>query len=356
MESLSNPSTLRFRMAAAAILSVVYTSVFAFIIYGTLNYPKAHLIFDLVYAFVYFMVLFEGYRRIMQWVEGRLGHLKPLYKKYLIGLVVFVLFSLLSVTLIAVLPFFLIFGDTIGAIEPQTEIRLNYIINALFAITYYLFLTGYQALENFHNTRLQSEKLQKEVAQAQYEALKHQVNPHFLFNSLNVLSSLVHLDPDLSEKFIDQLAKAYRYVLEQKDQELVLLKTELDFIHSFVFLLKIRFEEKLRVNVRVPANKLRCYLPPLTLQLLLENAVKHNALSVESPLVVDIYTNEEGFLVVENNVQLRQQETVSTGVGIRNITSRYGFLTPHKPDFYQTGTTYVARVPLLDKQHESSNL
>ncbi len=337
-------------MAAAAILSVVYTSVFAFIIYGTLNYPKAHLIFDLVYAFVYFMVLFEGYRRIMGWVEGRFDRPEPRYEKYLVSLVVFVLFSLLAVTLIAVVPFFLIFGNTIGAIESQTEFRMNYIINALFAIAYYFCLTGYQALENFHNTRVQSEKLQKEVAQAQYEALKHQVNPHFLFNSLNVLSSLVHLDPDLSEKFIDQLAKAYRYVLEQKDQELVPLKTELDFIHSFVFLLKIRFEEKLLVNVTIPADKLRCYLPPLTLQLLLENAVKHNALSLESPLVVDIYTNEEGFLVVENNVQLRQQETVSTGVGIHNITSRYGFLTPRKPAFYQAGTTYVARVPLLEKQ------
>jgi LytS/YehU family sensor histidine kinase len=231
---------------------------------------------------------------------------------------------------------------------------MNYIINALFASVYYFCLAGSKALKDFHEARLQSERLQKEIAQAQFEALKQQVNPHFLFNSLNVLSTLVHLDADLSEKFIDQLAKAYRYVLEQKDREVVPLKTELDFIHSFVFLLKIRFEEKLQVNFTIPAGKLTCYLPPLTLQLLLENAVKHNALSVESPLVVDIFTDEAGCLVVQNNVQLRQQETVSTGVGLQNITNRYRYLTPQKPDFYQAGSTYVARVPLLEKQHESS--
>jgi sensor histidine kinase YesM len=351
---LKPPRTLPRKVLTAALLSVVYTSIFAFIIYGTLDYPKDHLLFDLVYAFVYFLVLYEGYRRLTPWLERQFAFLENPYHKYLAGLVVFVLFSLLAVTLIGVVPFFLLFEGTIGTIESHMEIRMNYIINALFASVYYFFLTGFQALQNFHFVRLESEKLQKEIAQAQFEALKHQVNPHFLFNSLNVLSTLVHLDADLSEKFIDQLAKAYRYVLEQKDRELVPLKTELDFINAFVFLLKIRFEEKLQVNLSVPADQLTRYLPPLTLQLLLENAVKHNSLSAESPLVVDISTDPAGFLVVQNNVQPRQQETASTGVGLKNITNRYRYLTPHKPDFGQTGTTYVARVPLLDKQYESS--
>jgi LytS/YehU family sensor histidine kinase len=285
----------------------------------------------------------------MKWLERRFGHMEKIHEKYFIGLIIFILFALLAFTLIAIVPFFLIIGSTVGAIESSMEIRMNYSINVLVATVYYFFVTSFQVLKSYHDAQIQSEKLQKGIAQAQFEALKHQVNPHFLFNSLNVLSSLVHQDADLSEKFIDQLAKAYRYVLEQKDQELVLLKTELDFINSFVFLLKIRFEEKLQVNIRVPAEKLTTYLPPLTLQLLLENAVKHNSLSMDSPLIVNIYTNEEGFLVVENNVQLRQQETVSTGVGLKNITSRYQYLSSKQPTFYQVGNKYLSNIPLIQK-------
>ncbi len=343
-------ASLQTKLLAAALLSVVYTCIFAFIIYGTLNYPAPHMLFDFSYAFVFFLLLYEGYVRIIRWVEKKLSFIGGMYGKYIAGGILFVLFSLLLMTVVAIIPFFLIFGQTIGAIESTTEVRLNYTINALVASVYYFFLTSFQALKNFHTAVLDAEKLQKDIAQAQFEALKTQVNPHFLFNSLNVLSSLVHIDADLSEKFIDQLAKAYRYVLEQRDHEMVLLKTEIDFINSFIFLLKIRFEEKLQVNISIPAAKLTYFLPPLTLQILIENAVKHNSLSLEFPLIINIYVDENNYLIVENNVQLRQQEVVSTGVGLKNITNRYRYLSDQKADFYLSGTTYTAKIPLIRKQ------
>jgi LytS/YehU family sensor histidine kinase len=346
----SKIASLKIKLIAAASLSVLYTCIFAFIIYGTLNYPTAHLVFDFSYAFVFFLLLYEGYIRIIEWVEKKLSFVGGMYGKYIVGGLIFVLFSLLLMTVVAIIPFLLIFGQTVGAIEFTTEIRLNYTINALVASVYYFFLTSFQALKNFHTVVLDAEKLQKDIAQAQFEALKTQVNPHFLFNSLNVLSSLVHIDADLSEKFIDQLAKAYRYVLEQRDHEMIMLKTEIDFINSFVFLLKIRFEEKLRVNISIPADKLRYYLPPLTLQILIENAVKHNSLSFEHPLVINIFVDEHDYLIVQNNVQLRGQEVVSTGVGLKNITNRYRYLSDQKADFYLSGTTYTAKIPLIRKQ------
>lgn len=193
----------------------------------------------------------------------------------------------------------------------------------------------------------EKEEIEKSFALAQFESLKNQVNPHFLFNSLNVLSSLVHIDADLSEKFIDQLARSYRYLLEQKDNELVLLKTEIDFVHSFTFLLKIRFEEKLQVNIHLDAQIMQYYVAPLTLQLLIENAVKHNVISAESPLIINIYNEGEENLIVSNNLQLREQQLPSTGVGLKNIKDRYRHLTQKNTQFYVENEKYIARIPLI---------
>jgi two-component system, LytTR family, sensor kinase len=193
----------------------------------------------------------------------------------------------------------------------------------------------------------EKEEIEKSFALAQFESLKNQVNPHFLFNSLNVLSSLVHIDAELSEKFIDQLARSYRYLLEQKDNEIVLLKTEIDFVQSFTFLLKIRFEEKLQVNIHVNAQIMQYYVAPLTLQLLIENAVKHNIISMETPLVINIYTENDEYLIVSNNLQLREQQLPSTGVGLKNINDRYKLLTQKPTEFYIENNIYISRIPLI---------
>jgi two-component system, LytTR family, sensor kinase len=197
----------------------------------------------------------------------------------------------------------------------------------------------------------EKEEIEKSFALAQFESLKNQVNPHFLFNSLNVLSSLVHIDADLSEKFIGQLARSYRYLLEQKDNELVLLKTEIDFVHSFTFLLKIRFEEKLQVNIHLDAHIMQYYVAPLTLQLLIENAVKHNIISTETPLIIDIYNEGEENLIVSNNLQPREQQLPSTGVGLKNIKDRYKLMTQRATEFYIENNKYLAKIPLLKTTH-----
>lgn len=198
--------------------------------------------------------------------------------------------------------------------------------------------------------RSEREQIEKGVAQAQFESLKNQVNPHFLFNSLNVLSSLVHIDADLSEKFIDQLAKSYRYLLEQKDNELVPLKTEIDFVQSFTFLLKIRFEEKLQVKIELPVHVMNYFIAPLTLQLLIENAVKHNTISPEAPLVITIFADSNDYLIVSNNLQLRAQQMPSTHVGLKNIISRYKLLSSVLPEFKVENEKYIARIPFIKSQ------
>ena len=189
-------------------------------------------------------------------------------------------------------------------------------------------------------------RLQKENLQSQFEVLRQQVNPHFLFNSLNVLTSLIKLEPDLAEQFTEHLSKVYRYVLENKDNDLVSLQTELDFLDAYIFLLNIRFMEKIVVVVRISDQKRECQILPLALQLLIENAIKHNSMSKRNPLKIDIFIDEENVLHVENNLQERESHMASTGVGLRNIAHRYHLLEMPEPEFVKTETKFIARVPL----------
>jgi len=198
------------------------------------------------------------------------------------------------------------------------------------------------------DVQLRAERLEKEAVQAQFAALKSQVNPHFLFNSLSILSSLVHTDAELSERFIDQLSKAYRYILEQKDNERVSLKTELEFIQAYRFLLNIRFENKFDVVIDVAETAQKQYaIAPLTLQLLVENAVKHNRMSVKEPLQVQIFI-EDDCLVVQNNRQLRPQSETSTGVGLQNIVNRYALLTDRAVRIQEDEDRFSVKIPLIN--------
>lgn len=192
-----------------------------------------------------------------------------------------------------------------------------------------------------------TQQLENENLQARFSALKSQVNPHFLFNSLSILSSLVHVDADLSEQFIDHLSRAYRYTLEQREHDLVPLGTELDFIRAYTFLLKIRFEDKFDVQVAVPeASRQAFRIAPLTLQLLVENAVKHNTMSQQEPLLVHI-EQEGDTLVVRNTLQRRPASYPSTGVGLDNIHNRYRLLTDRPVDVQVGNRDFVVRIPLL---------
>lgn len=193
-----------------------------------------------------------------------------------------------------------------------------------------------------------AEHLEKQQLINEIALLKTQVNPHFLFNSLSILSSLVRVNPDLSEQFIDQLSRSYRYILEQKEQSLVTLRTEMEFIRSYAFLLKIRFENKFDVRFELPEAVLDQYkIAPLTLQLLVENAVKHNRMSVREPLIVYAGLGDGPSLIVRNHLQPRITPTKSTGVGLQNIINRYALLTDRPVWAGEREDEFVVRVPLL---------
>lgn len=205
-------------------------------------------------------------------------------------------------------------------------------------------LRGYKRVEmlNIHTA-----ELKKTATQAQFTALKNQINPHFLFNSLSILSSLIEVNPELSMQFIDRLSKAFRYILEQRETQLVSLKTELEFLETYTFLLNIRFEGKLQVcNEISPSESIQWKIAPLTLQLLIENAVKHNQMSKENPLSIQLYLDED-YLVISNPIRLRPVKAESTGLGLTNILERYNLLS-HLPVLINDANgLFSVKIPLL---------
>ena len=201
--------------------------------------------------------------------------------------------------------------------------------------------------KKLNNANTQLITLQKENLQSQFDVLKQQVNPHFLFNSLNVLTSLIKLEPDLAEKFSEHLSKVYRYILENKDNELVDLNIELKFLDAYIFLLKIRFVNKLNVNIDIPESKRNYQVIPLAMQLLIENAIKHNTMSKSNPLQIDIFIDKQNFLNIVNTLQERPTQIISTGIGLKNIQNRYLLLNNTEPIFEKTESQFIAKVPLV---------
>ena len=188
--------------------------------------------------------------------------------------------------------------------------------------------------------------LEKENVVSIYKVLKNQVNPHFLFNSLSILSSLIYFDVKKADQFIKEFSNIYRYVLELKDENLVTLKRELDFLDSYIFLQKIRFGKELVIDKTIPSEVLQRYLPPLSLQIVFENALKHNMVSKKMPLKINII-KEQDYIVVKNNYNPRNEVKNSSKIGQENLRERYRLLSDKLPVFELVGKEYVAKLPLL---------
>lgn len=197
------------------------------------------------------------------------------------------------------------------------------------------------------NNELLLKTVQQERAaiQSQFEALKNQINPHFLFNSMNVLSSLIALSPSKAIEFTNQFSKVYRTLLERGNELIIPLQQELEFVESFLFLQKMRFED-LEVKFNLPEKFLNACLPPFALQLLIENAIKHNIISEEKPLKINVFVDDD-CLIVRNTLQLRGSTTDSTGIGLKNLKSRYAMITSQLPEFGKIGNEFIARIPLI---------
>ena len=200
-------------------------------------------------------------------------------------------------------------------------------------------------IEFYVNSR-NNHELQKEYIKIQYRQLKSQINPHFLFNSLNVLVSLINKDSERASEYVKKLSEVYRYVLTYDMKDLVTLREELDFIKNYMEILILRFGKGLSFKIDVGNECLSYNIPPMTLQLLVENAVKHNVITPSCPLVIQIST-ADGVLCVSNNVNPRNHVEASNGIGLKNLNEKYRFLANKGIDISVDESVYIVKLPVI---------
>jgi hypothetical protein len=225
----------------------------------------------------------------------------------------------------------------------------NYIIILIITFVVSLFFHAIFLYRKLQENKVKEQKIIAGNASAQFETLKNQIDPHFLFNSLNVLSSLIEENPENAQRFTTSLSKIYRYVLEQKDKELVPLQDEVDFAKTYIKLLTIRFENSLTYSLPESPIDPEAKVVPLSLQLLLENTIKHNIVSDLQPLHIAIFV-EGDYLVISNNLQKKEILYSSSGVGLQNIVSRYAILTEKQVIVIKSETDFMVKIPILTKE------
>lgn len=231
--------------------------------------------------------------------------------------------------------------------NPEMMRQFIWLITTLF-VSIWIYRLIYSIHKKQEN-KVKEQKIIAGTASAKFETLKNQIDPHFLFNSLNVLSSLIEENPANAQRFTTALSKVYRYVLEQKDKDLVPIEEELAFAKTYMNLLQMRFENSLTYEVLAENVDSEAKVVPLSLQLLLENAVKHNIISEQKPLHIKIYIENDA-LVIQNNFQKKAVLQDGQGVGIKNIISRYHIITDRKVTIEQNEHTFTVKLPILTKQ------
>lgn len=292
------------------------------------------------------VLLWFGNKFIFRFLDKRVSWLKYTAKRFFLQLMLSCIYSLICINLT-----YYLFKITSTVTSPDlAQILVLNIYGLLFIIPVLSVNFGIYFMMQWKKANMQSDQLKQENLNSQLEALRMHIDPHFLFNNLNVLSALIERNSRDAQLFLERFADVYRYVLQYKKEELVALNTELAFISSYVFLLKKRFEEQCIIDIAIPDDLSdNVCIPPLSLQMLVENAIKHNKASEQHPLFIHIYLEDRKTLVVENNYQPKQQaEGGLMHTGLENISKRYRYLSDRSISVLQTAELFKVKLPLLE--------
>lgn len=301
-------------------------------------------VYNQVYAVTLYMINAYFFNHLMRKYEGEWFKWPHLSRGFLgtIGL------SLGGIFLLRLFFDVLLEGKTLTSFI-QEERPVVYLFSLIICIVVAGFFYGFYYYKYKQERKVKEQKIIAGTASAQFDALKNQLDPHFLFNSLNVLTSLIEENPHAATRFTTSLSKVYRYVLEQKNKELVTVEEELKFAKLYMSLIEMRFEDSILFETPTNLSNSEAKVVPLSLQLLLENAVKHNQVTPSNKLHIRIYESD-GELVIENNIQPKKVVKESSGVGLRNIRQRYQLLTDRPMKVEQDGKRFWVRIPLLTQK------
>lgn len=312
--------------------------------YNNVNDFLIDFVFYQLYSFVlgYSNMYFFDYLERLKWKQ------EDRIKRISIGILGSIIITLTGLFLLRVFTAMTINGQSFTEFIAHEKFKY-YQFGLWITLTIVIIFHFIYFYNKYQQNKIKEQKVIAGTASAKFDALKNQLDPHFLFNSLNVLTSLIEENPKNAQKFTTSLSKVYRYVLEQKSKELVTVDEELEFAKTYMSLLKMRFEDSIIFEIPDHATNPESKVVPLSLQLLLENAVKHNMVTASKPLHIKIY-EQDGNLVVENNLQPKQIVKKSSGVGLENIKQRYDLLSNKKVNINQQDNSFAVAIPMLTKQ------
>ncbi|MBK3517989.1 sensor histidine kinase [Carboxylicivirga marina] len=299
----------------------------------------------------------RGINMIYPWIKGMPSRFMI---QFVLNTIVATVFLWLSIKLLIAIKY-----DNISFnlfMEEKGDVTIKFFIIFLLTNLIFILVDLYQySFTSFIQANIESEKMVRERLKLQYEILKSQLSPHYLFNTLNTIASLIHRDASTTEGFIRKFAQTFSYILNSHQKELVPLSQEVDFINAYYYLLRIRFEKALELDIQLDKNGIKSYIPPMTLQLLVENAVKHNQFSEDKPLKICIRSNGDGrievrnnferkpgFIEVDNQLVKKPEPHVSHKIGLENIKKRYAYFTKHEVEISKN-ENFVVLLPLLLK-------
>lgn len=300
-------------------------------------------IYTFLHTLIYTTVVWEGVRGIFIKVTQRFPEFGQWRTRMMWIVSLCIIYVGISCTVVG-LATELLFPEYIKK-RAEPEIDESYFASYMMLLTVGAIYESMRFFALWKNTLVEKEQVERAHLAGQLEGLRNQVNPHFLFNSLNTLIYLIPEEPDRAVRFVQQLSKVYRYVLESRDAQLIALRDELAFLDAYIFLLRERFGDNLRVELRTETLPPDTAIVPLTLQILFENAIKHNIISGDKPLTLEVFP-ENGHLIVRNNLQRKKQVMDSTGVGLENIQLRYKMLMGREVVVIPSAAYFTVALPI----------
>lgn len=337
----------KFRIFRLSVWHFVFPLIIGFVI-TLVAYPQgfrsvSSLTFIIAYSLCIGIMAMKSYEYSEWQIEKFIPWLKRPVLRFFVSITTESVIGFIVLFLVNYLFFKVIKGLTVDEFLQSTIEAIKYLLTSTIAGIIIINLISF--FKNWRQSALNEEILKREILAAQYESLKNQINPHFLFNNLTALTSLVRTDPDNAVIFIQELANTFRYVLENRECEVIELARECSLIESLTQIYHLRYGSSLNINLKIN-NFQDKYIIPMALQMLVENAVKHNVISKSNPLTIDIY--EEGdYLVVKNNFQPKTSKILSNGLGIKNIQMRYHYHSSQEVIIEKSEHYFTVKLPIL---------
>ncbi|MCB0837491.1 MAG: histidine kinase [Bacteroidetes bacterium] len=309
-------------------------------------------LWNIVYSSILCYLLAMGNTLIFIQLDQRISWVAEPVKRLLIQFLSHTFYSGAVIFILNILLLLFVYPEAYAEGNFSAHLKSNLIVGLIITIFVLLVIQGERFFDNWKISLIRAERLEKEKALTRYQALRAQVNPHFLFNSLNTLSGLITQDPVLADRYLGKLSEVYRYVLANQEKEAIRLEEELEFIKAYVYLLNIRYNDQISCEISYSEGRNDFFIIPLGLQILVENVIKHNRISEKEPLIIEI-TIANTFLTVKNEKRLRSQTSSSLGKGLDNLKERYKYLSSRNVEIKETEAEFVVKIPLLE--HEDSH-